>query len=54
MRSGFARRRGAGDASAGGDASAPGLIAHAVHDGHRVAREMFGGPVTVLRERVVV
>ncbi len=37
-----------------GDASAPGLIAHAVHDGHRVAREMFGGPAAVLRERVVV
>jgi dimethylamine/trimethylamine dehydrogenase len=37
-----------------GDAAAPGLIAHAVHDGHRVAREMFGGPVAVLRERVVV
>jgi dimethylamine/trimethylamine dehydrogenase len=37
-----------------GDASAPGLIAHAVHDGHRVAREMFGGPVEVLRERVVI
>jgi dimethylamine/trimethylamine dehydrogenase len=37
-----------------GDASGPGLIAQAVHDGHRAAREMFGGPVGVLRERVVV
>ena len=37
-----------------GDASAPGLIAHAVHDGHRVAREMFDGDTTVLRERVVL
>ena len=38
----------------GGDAAAPGLIAHAVHDGHRAAREMFGGETRVLRERVIL
>jgi dimethylamine/trimethylamine dehydrogenase len=37
-----------------GDAAAPGLIAHAVHDGHRVAQEMFGGSTEVLRERVIL
>jgi dimethylamine/trimethylamine dehydrogenase len=38
-----------------GDCSAPGLIAHAVHDGHRVARE-FGEEESALitrRERVI-
>lgn len=37
-----------------GDAAAPGLIAHAVHDGHRAAQEMFGGSTEVLRERVIL
>lgn len=37
-----------------GDAAAPGLIAHAVHDGHRAARELFGGETVVLRERVIL
>ncbi len=37
-----------------GDARAPGLIAHAVHDGHRFGREHGVGPQTVLRERVVL
>ena len=36
-----------------GDARAPGLIAHAVHDGHRFGREHLS-PGTVRRERVVV
>ena len=37
-----------------GDARAPGLIAHAVHDGHRAARELFAAPEdrVVRRERV--
>ena len=37
-----------------GDARAPGLIAHAVHDGHRFGREHGLGPEPVLRERVVL
>ena len=36
-----------------GDARAPGLIAHAVHDGHRFAREHLEPPPTTRRERVV-
>ncbi|MFZ1726119.1 MAG: hypothetical protein WAU13_05605, partial [Albidovulum sp.] len=37
-----------------GDCKAPGIIAQAVHDGHRAARA-FGGPETpVLRDRVVL
>ncbi|MFO1033955.1 MAG: FAD-dependent oxidoreductase [Hyphomicrobiales bacterium] len=36
-----------------GDCKAPGLIAHAVFDGHRAAQE-FGGAEPVLRERVVI
>lgn len=36
-----------------GDARAPGLIAHAVHDGHRFDRKHLG-PGLVLRERVVL
>ncbi len=36
-----------------GDARAPGLIAHAVHDGHRFARDHMT-PGTVRRERVVI
>ncbi len=36
-----------------GDARAPGLIAHAVHDGHRFARAHLTGE-TVKRERVVI
>jgi dimethylamine/trimethylamine dehydrogenase len=38
-----------------GDCNAPGLIAHAVYDGHRFAQE-FGerGNITALRERVIV
>ena len=37
-----------------GDARAPGLIAHAVHDGHRAARALFAAPEdrVVRRERV--
>ncbi|MGB3147767.1 MAG: FAD-dependent oxidoreductase [Paracoccaceae bacterium] len=39
-----------------GDARAPGLIAHAVHDGHRAGRSLFAAPESLLtrRERVVV
>jgi dimethylamine/trimethylamine dehydrogenase len=39
-----------------GDARAPGLIAHAVHDGHRAARAHLEPPFAraVLRERVVI
>jgi dimethylamine/trimethylamine dehydrogenase len=39
-----------------GDARAPGLIAHAVYDGHRAGRGQLSAPETmaVLRERVVV
>jgi dimethylamine/trimethylamine dehydrogenase len=39
-----------------GDCKAPGIIAQAVHDGHRLARE-FGEPpdsIVVRRERVIV
>jgi dimethylamine/trimethylamine dehydrogenase len=37
-----------------GDARAPGLIAHAVHDGHRIAREHLTQPDEVRRERTMV
>ncbi len=37
-----------------GDARAPGLIAHAVHDGHRAARAHLAPPGPVRRERVVI
>jgi dimethylamine/trimethylamine dehydrogenase len=39
-----------------GDCKAPGLIAHAVFDGHRAARELGEDPrnIIVRRERVVV
>ena len=37
-----------------GDARAPGLIAHAVHDGHRFAREHLDPAPTLRRERVVI
>ncbi len=37
-----------------GDAAAPGLIAHAVHDGHRAGRALFAPPETIRRERVVL
>ena len=39
-----------------GDARAPGLIAHAVHDGHRAARAHLAPPeaLAVRRERVVI
>jgi dimethylamine/trimethylamine dehydrogenase len=39
-----------------GDARAPGLIAHAVHDGHRAGRALFAAPGEgeVRRERVVL
>ncbi len=37
-----------------GDCKAPGLIAHAVYDGHRLAREFGEVAVEVKRERVVV
>ncbi|MFO1090739.1 MAG: NAD(P)-binding protein [Hyphomicrobiales bacterium] len=39
-----------------GDARAPGLIAHAVHDGHRAARAHLAAPeaLVVRRERVVI
>jgi dimethylamine/trimethylamine dehydrogenase len=37
-----------------GDARAPGLIAHAVHDGHRAAREHLSPTSAPLRERVIL
>ncbi|MDI3337953.1 FAD-dependent oxidoreductase [Defluviimonas aestuarii] len=37
-----------------GDARAPGLIAHAVHDGHRFACQHLVHPVDVRRERAMV
>ena len=37
-----------------GDCKAPGLIAHAVYDGHRFARGFGEGESTALRERVLV
>ena len=36
-----------------GDARAPGLIAHAVHDGHRAGRALFAPPEGVLRREVI-
>ncbi len=37
-----------------GDARAPGIIAQAVHDGHRIGRELGEGPQHVKRDRVVL
>ncbi len=37
-----------------GDCKAPGLIVHAVHDGHRAARAMSSGVEAIRRERVVI
>jgi dimethylamine/trimethylamine dehydrogenase len=37
-----------------GDARAPGLIAHAVHDGHAAARTHLGPPHEPARERVIL
>ena len=37
-----------------GDARAPGLIAHAVHDGHAAARAHLSPPTDIRRERVIL
>ena len=37
-----------------GDCKAPGLVVHAVHDGHRLAREFGESEVMVRRERPLV